>query len=222
MVSKMALALSFAYILLVWFVPLSLSTVHEVPAAISIAEEHLGSCDGDIQDGSFLGPNFPAAPSREGLVAQNLMDISSEIFEQGDPLYTTEIPIVQIFDYTVVCRSLFSWTAGYSTMTVLVYYSCFGKACTRDPSITIERTYTHLFSFFCQMNGVWTLQDKVESANIIDFSGHNNRDHDNSRTNPKIAVDGKCSVCTANPDNALRYSDSPYDPTTGCVCMLNS
>lgn len=203
-------ALTFLFSL--WLIPLA---IPQLPL-ISSGEERLGNC-AEVMLAMMIGAVYPEPATSNGQLAISLREESMRMYSPGDSLYTTYNPTVRIFSYRIVCRSISSLNTRSNSMAILALYSCRGRACTRDPNIAgdgIARNYTTLFSLFCNSNLQWRLQNSIEP---IGFTGNNDRSPTNSLSNPQIAEDGKCGVCTSDQDDAANF-DSSYNRATGCVC----
>ena len=205
-------SLTLAFLFSLWFIHLATA---QFPL-ITSGEERLGSCTerGLVQG---IGGVYPEPSLTDGLLPLSLVEESMRMYSPGDSLYTDDSPRVRIFSYKIVCRSNSSSNDGYSSVAILAFYSCRGTACTRDQNIgsNVERNYTTFFSLFCDSDE-WVLQSALTS---IGFGGGNDRSPTNSVSNPEIAEDAKCSVCTSDQNDAAKFSSS-YNRATGCVCML--
>lgn len=209
----------FTIIISVWLIPVAFLFLH-FPPLPTVGEERLGNCISE--DFSFLGSFAPAQPSTFGEIPRNLLYESMKKYIPESSLHATERPEVQILEYAVACRSISVLNNGYSSMTLLVSYSCLGPACTRSyqrANDGVRRNYVHLFSFFCaREDNTWGLQYIVASTEI-GFIGDHYRRTTSSFPNPVIAEDGKCSLCASELLDAARVQHS-YNRNTGCVCML--
>lgn len=214
------MALSVACILSVCLIPMSLS---QTPTRAT-TEQSLVTCTDNIVVDDFFGP--VNEPSTDGILAQNLLDLTLELYVPGDRLYTRVKPVVQILNYEIVCKSRSrQQPSEYSSMTILVQYTCSGPPCTTNPFLAedgITRTYTTLFSLFCIGGNTWDLQSHTAIAHLGFHAGFT-RAPDNGFTNTEIAEDGMCSVCTTDSDaTTAQFMPALYNPDTGCVSKLSS
>ena len=205
----------FLIIISAWLIPVAFLQFTPYP---TVGEERLGSCT--TEDLSFLGSFAPAPHSTSGKIAELLLHEAMSLYVPGDSIYTTVRPLVQILKIAISCRSISASKNGYSSMTVVVSYSCGGRACVRSyqRADNVKRVYNHHFSFFCSMeDNSWSLQH-IEFG----FIGHHFRLYRNPFPDPGTMVteDGKCSLCTSESTDAARVRHS-YDQDTGCVCMLH-
>ena len=212
------MALSVVYIL--WLLPMSLSQF-QIPSR-STTEEVLVGCNDNIMMDDFFGTAI--SDSDVGIVSQNLHDITRELYRPGDELFTRFKPRVRIINHEIVCKSRSNFTHGYSSLSVLITFTCLGPPCTTNPNLAndgVTRIHTSIFSLFCVGNNTWRLQTDIK-INHLGFGGAFTRTptHSNSLPNPEISEDGKCSICTTDPDDVTRFVPASYNINTGCVCKF--
>lgn len=148
-------------------------------------------------------------PGTNGLIPRSLVAIATAR-DRTSIYYTTKTPSVQIVRVAVTCQSSAPHISMYNTISVLVNYTCSGVACEQQPNSVRTIHYVHLFSFVCDSsNSQYTLWDYVPG-----YSVYVNRTTNNLMSNPTIASEGSCSLCSNDPS----FVDNPrFEPVTGCV-----
>ena len=207
-------------VLLLWLLPgLSWAAIRRgkrrgvFPPTYSIVRgPSLGNCSSI--ESSVLGGLF--TPSTSGLVPSTLLAIASRR-DLTSGFRTDQPPAVQILGIVPICESFDVERFKFNTVTVLVRYTCIGVACEQLPQATRTLTYVHLFSFVCQ-DGAYTTWDSI----YPEYNLHLNRTTTYSFTDPRVARNGSCALCTNDPEYFLQgdRDNSRYDPVTGCVGKL--
>ena len=217
--ARSPMPLSVAFILSLWFIPMSQSQSLNIRTP---TVESLLGCDVTLNNDNIGVLASRTTASTEGQLPRRLLTETLRLFVPGDRLFTRFLPTVQIISYITVCSSRADYNSGYSSLTALIRYTCAGPPCSRDP-LTGEdgktRTYVHLFSLFCVGDNTWNIQDD-QVLRYLNFGGNYSRSHNNDIRAPTIAGDGECIVCTTDRTNLAKFPGSNYNPNTGCVGML--
>ena len=178
------------------------------PLSVSPSGEAVGSC----AEFSFskLGSNNRS--SRDGLVAKNLQyEAQHHLF--GTDYFTLERPYVKINDATLTCRSISHIKGMFTSVAVVVHYSCIGIACRQKKGKVREQNYSHHFSFVCdEASGDYAIQNV-----LFGTRPYIRRQLSSSK---KPLPREYCTFCSINPSEELynsTYLAKHFNKRTGCV-----